>query len=252
MKFEKHVGDDIARLTLKGEFETEHCDAFSHEVEGFVKQGFRKIILNLRLVKFINSTAIGEIVKAKNRLSDENGELVVAHPSSFVSDVFKTLGLDRALKIFETDEEAISYYRQQAETGDSVELSEENILFTFQSRDHARTLGRPFGVGKIASLTEDGVSFTWSPQPREDNSDLAEGELMQLFSKGTPLKVKFRLPLYKKNYYFEIPSEVAKTVLAKGGQVAVQADFLEISNDDRKSIARFVDDMKFIKKELDH
>ncbi len=248
MKIEKHVGDDIARLTLKGEFETEDCVEFSGAVEGFVKQGFRKLIVNLRLIKFINSTAIGEIVKAKNRLNQENGEFIVAHPSAFVADVFKTLGLDRAVKIFDNDEDAISYYRGKGESGDSVELSEENILFTFQTPDRSRLLGRPFGVGKITKLTEEFVSFSWAPQ---ESSELAEGELLELFAKETPIKVKFRLPLYKKNYYFEIPSQISKAVLAKNGQVAIEAVFQTISGDDRKSIARFVEDMKYLKKELD-
>jgi anti-anti-sigma factor len=67
MKIDKSVLDDYAILTLKGEFDTFYVPRLQEEVEGLLEQGVRHILLNLRLVKFINSTALGSIVKLFKR-----------------------------------------------------------------------------------------------------------------------------------------------------------------------------------------
>ena len=57
MKIDKSLHDDYATLTLKGEFDTFYCPALMEEVEDLVERGINHLILDMRLVKFINSTA---------------------------------------------------------------------------------------------------------------------------------------------------------------------------------------------------
>ena len=57
MKIDKSQHDDYAVLTLKGEFDTFYCPALMEEVEDLLERGVNHLILDMRLVKFINSTA---------------------------------------------------------------------------------------------------------------------------------------------------------------------------------------------------
>ena len=87
MRIDRSVSDDYATLTLKGEFDTFYCTPLLEEVEDLLERGVNHMILNMRLVKFINSTALGAVIKAHKRCRAEDGELVIAHPSPFVRDV---------------------------------------------------------------------------------------------------------------------------------------------------------------------
>ena len=57
MKIDKTQFDDYAILTLKGEFDTFYCPSLMAEVDELIDRGVNHLILNMRLVKFINSTA---------------------------------------------------------------------------------------------------------------------------------------------------------------------------------------------------
>ncbi len=75
--------DDHAVLHLRGEFDTYYVPALQKEIDDVVKAGIVRIVLNLRLVKFINSTALGSIIKASKALNAKGGKLVISRPSAF-------------------------------------------------------------------------------------------------------------------------------------------------------------------------
>ena len=60
--------ENHAILHLRGEFDTYYVPRLQEEVEGLIKVGVKRAVLNLRLVKFINSTALGAIIKAAKQL----------------------------------------------------------------------------------------------------------------------------------------------------------------------------------------
>ncbi len=68
MKIDKSLYEDYAVLTLKGEFDTFYCPVLMEEVDSLVERGVNHLILNMRLVKFINSTALGAIIKAAKQV----------------------------------------------------------------------------------------------------------------------------------------------------------------------------------------
>ena len=57
MKIDKSQHDDYATLTLKGEFDTFYCHDLIDAVEEQIERGVNHLILDMHLVKFINSTA---------------------------------------------------------------------------------------------------------------------------------------------------------------------------------------------------
>ena len=99
MNIDKSLHDDYAILTLKGEFDTFYCPALIAEVDDLIERGVSHLVLNMRLVKFINSTALGAIIKAHKRCRAEEGELVIAQPSPFVRDVITKVGIDKLIDL---------------------------------------------------------------------------------------------------------------------------------------------------------
>ena len=61
--------DNFTILHLRGEFDTFYCSLLQKEVDGLITSGVNRVALNMRLVKFINSTALGAIIKASKVLN---------------------------------------------------------------------------------------------------------------------------------------------------------------------------------------
>src|SRR5262245_3910378 len=98
--------DNFTILHLRGEFDTFYCGLLQKEIDGLIASGATRLALNLRLVKFINSTALGAIIKASKVLAASNGKLVVSRPSVFCKDIMEKVGLDRVVPMFDSDEAA--------------------------------------------------------------------------------------------------------------------------------------------------
>ena len=72
--------DNHVILHLRGEFDTYYCPMLQEEIDAVQRGGVHRVVLNLRMVKFINSTALGAIIKASKALSSEGGRLVISRP----------------------------------------------------------------------------------------------------------------------------------------------------------------------------
>jgi len=244
VKINKSVHDDVAVLELVGDFDTFVCPRFTEEVENLVEIGLKKVVLNLRFLRFINSTALGCLVKTKKTLEGKAGDLVIAKPSQFAKSIMTTLGLGDIIRTFPEEENALHHFK----AGDqkSVEIEGENvILFQFADEKAAAAFGKPFGVGKIVNLLEETILFAW-----DGGKDGASPDTSKLFKPGTAVNVKFRLPFYRKAYYFEAACDLVKASKSEGGVTNVELSFREMKPEDRKSIQQFVADMRFLKNEI--
>jgi len=108
MKLVEESRDGVTVLTLRGEFDSFVTSSFTGEIAKLQAEGANRIVLNQRLVKFINSTALGSIIKARKTCREAGGDLVISSPSPAVREAMESLGLDRVFRIFETDEAAVS------------------------------------------------------------------------------------------------------------------------------------------------
>ena len=98
--------ENFTILHLRGEFDTFYCPHLQKGIDSLVAAGVSRIALNLRLVKFINSTALGAIYKASRGLSANGGQLVISRPSNFCRDISDKVGLDRSVPIHDSDDQA--------------------------------------------------------------------------------------------------------------------------------------------------
>lgn len=258
--------DDHAVLHLRGEFDTYYVPLLQQEIDGLGKAGIQRVVLNLRLVKFINSTALGAIIKASKQLTQKGGKVVISRPSSFCRDIIEKVGLDRAVPVFESDEDAVKALRQGAGAQKHVSATyeEEPSNVIFAAVDNKRiehflseskivvklhlASGQPntawSGVGRMAALDSTGIRFTWSG----GNSGLSPFAMAQLLAIGTEWKVRFRLGMLHKGHCEAICT--VREVEERSDGVKVGAKFTQIDQATRDAIDRYASDMAFLKDEL--
>ncbi len=262
--------DDHAILHLRGEFDTYYCRALQEEIDALVEGGVVDVVLNLRLVKFINSTALGAIIKSSRALASKNGKLVLSRPSSFCRDIIEKVGLDRVVPIFESDEaarEGLSGAARAPAAASSTlpEEDESSVLFTptdpariehFLS-DSQRLQGKPAspphgqsigagwsGVGRMASLDEHGLRFTWAG----GTTGLTPFAMGQLLSIGTELKLKFRMALFQPGWCEAVT--LVSEVEERSDGVKIGATFSRIDDRTLAAVRQYSTDLRFLKDEL--
>jgi len=231
MKIEREINGDVAVLSMRGEFDSFVVNSFLEEVESLAANGIRSIVLDMRLVKFIMSTAIGAIVKSRKMMKEFGGDLVIAQPSGFVRDVLDSLGLTKVLQVFDENQDAVKSLGQAA-----TDLPQGNsAMLHFDQAERQKAIGGP-AVGRIIDLSDEQMA-------------LQVAQAASYFPEGESLKAKFRLPLFKKSYYFEIAATIAgATANEEGARVEVRFD--NITADDCKSIQQFINDMNFLRDEV--
>ena len=262
--------EDHAVLHLRGEFDTYYVRKLQEEVDALVAAGTTRLILNLRLVKFINSTALGSIIKASRLCQSKGGKLALSRPSPFCRGIIEKVGLDRVVSIYDSDDEAAAGMRsgapaKKAASGEVPELDESSVLFspTDPSRIghflnasraaaaqvvnpvHGHAFGQNWrGVGRMLALDERGLAFTWDG----NDTQLEAFAMGQLLSLGTELKVKFRMPMFQQGFV-EALATVAEIEERQDG-VKVGAAFSKIDDKTLAGVKQYAADLKFLKDEL--
>ncbi len=252
MKIDKSLHDDYATLTLKGEFDTFYCPALMDEVEDLLDRGLNHLILDMRLVKFINSTALGAVIKAHKRCRAEDGDLVIAQPSPFVRDVMTKVGIDK-LVVLHDDEAAatkamIKHLNKKELTAEAA-VDQEKVLVTFPDDTRNQMLGskkKMVLVGKIANVDGNKMQFLWNGSKAGFNADQAKA----LFFDGGEMNMKFQVKMIKKSFFEITATGSGVEPAGDNDTVRVTAKYSKISDGDREALGQFANDMAFLKTQL--
>ncbi len=251
MKIDKLTFENHVELRLRGEFDTFYAPKLQELVDEILGEGYLFGVLNLRKVRFINSTALGAIIKAYKRFKAEGGDLVIAQPSPFCKSVLSKLGIDRIVPTFATNEEAEAYLEKNMLEQDAPNvIGESRVLFGFPDEERRAKMGRhPTGHGRVLSVDHEKIRFKWSASLRDLNGEDMEG----LFPEGSEIHVKFQVKLCKKGY-FDVDAIVKDVKLEEvegRPSVTVTAQFKELSESDRLALAQFADDLDYLKRQLE-
>jgi anti-anti-sigma factor len=95
---------DLTRATLK------EADEFKYTLSKSIEQGYRKIIVDLSLCEFIDSTFLGALVVSLKKVTAMGGDLrlVGFHPA--VHSMMELTRMHRVFESFSTKEDAINSY----------------------------------------------------------------------------------------------------------------------------------------------
>jgi anti-sigma B factor antagonist len=115
MKIERKRVGAVTILAFDGEFDAVELPKVEEQTDTQIQKGCTRLVFNLRLVRFIDSTALGFLIKTAKRLSALGGEMVVSMPSKHVQTTIKLLGIDEILRVFPSDEAAVKYFHEARE-----------------------------------------------------------------------------------------------------------------------------------------
>ncbi|MCC6783474.1 MAG: STAS domain-containing protein [Planctomycetes bacterium] len=249
MKIDKFVRDDHCILALKGEFDTFYVPSLQDEVQSLLDGGVTHVILNLRLVKFINSTALGAIIRMHKLCKAANGELVVAQPSAFVRNVIGKIGIDQLVPIYDEEDQAVKHVIKALnalELAGAAPVNQEKVMITFPDEIRNKQIG---GVrtllGTMGNVNGERIQFLFHGEKAGIPADKAKA----LFFKGSDLNLKFQVKMFKKGY-FELLGKVSEVEDADDGGQRVTVRFVAISDSDRTALTQFAEDMEFLKRQL--
>jgi anti-sigma B factor antagonist len=104
-------GDDLAVLVAGGELDYAASPQLKERLDESIDSGVRRLVLDLSMATFIDSTAIGVLVGAVMRLREAgNGSLTVvcADENRRVLRIFEIAGVDSLIALHRSREEALS------------------------------------------------------------------------------------------------------------------------------------------------
>jgi anti-sigma B factor antagonist len=79
---------------------------FQNQISSFLEQGKKNIIIDMSDVKYVDSSGIGNIIKAFSTVKDAGGKLKLAGLTDKIKGVLNIVKLDRIFEQFPTVEEA--------------------------------------------------------------------------------------------------------------------------------------------------
>ncbi len=228
-------------LHLVGNFDTTDVETFHAHVEEAIDNQHFRVLVNASQMRFINSTALGSLIRAQKRLQQYGGDLAVTSLPSFAAGVFKTLGLDRKIRCFDEDPEAVAYLESVGAEGVGVE-GDQQVGFSFQGDEQVAVAGEEPRIGTMKSIGEYGVQFLW------ENLDNLDSDTM--FTPGAAVRLRFRLPLYHESHMFHADAQIVSSTVTAGNRITVQTKFTNLSDVERRAIQQFVRDLRYLKGEL--
>jgi len=249
MKIERREQPDgVTILTFAGEFDAFNLQKISEGIDQLIQKGRTRLIFNLKGLKFINSSALGYLIKTHKNLREYDGELVLSEPSKFFETTVATLGIDQIFKIYPNDEEAVKHFHgeggQEMTEYEGVPVDESLLGSTklfFKLLDKPDTMA----VGKILSIYEDGPTFKYPADP--DKVKIDEDELQI----GRKLWAKFRQPFLEKERYFECEAEIVMAVDLDNdphGASKFRLRYTKIDSKDRSALEEFVRTQDLVRK----
>jgi anti-sigma B factor antagonist len=111
---ERAVGDVIV-LDLKGKVTLgEGDELLKDKVNSLVNQGYRKIILNLADVPYIDSAGLGEIVRTYTTVSRQGGSLKLLNLTKRITDLLSITKLLTVFETFDSESDAVRSFAASA------------------------------------------------------------------------------------------------------------------------------------------
>lgn len=98
---------DVVVITFDGRIED--FPVLIQSVDSLIADGTRHLAVDLHVLPFINSAALGYLIKAQRSIEHQGGEMALARLQPAIQQILEMTNLDVVFPSFETVEEAVSY-----------------------------------------------------------------------------------------------------------------------------------------------
>lgn len=107
--------DGTCVVELDGDLDIFIVDEMRRDLTG-VAEEHRHVVLDLSSVRFLDSSALGVLVKTKQVASSSGGAVCLAAPSDFIQRILDTTGLNRVFPTFDEVDAACRWLTHQEQT----------------------------------------------------------------------------------------------------------------------------------------
>ena len=101
-------GPGVAVVALTGEIDLYTCPEFKQELLRVIADGATLVVVDLTKTTFIDSTALGVIIRGVERLKQRDGRLVVVCADPNIVKIFEVTGLNRIFSVYDSRDEALA------------------------------------------------------------------------------------------------------------------------------------------------
>jgi anti-sigma B factor antagonist len=103
----EEVTPGVYVVTPAGDLDIYTCPELKEEILRVVSSGARHVVVDLSLTTFVDSTALGVLLRVVERLRESEGHLSVVCPDETILKVFEVTGLDRVFDMHASRAEAL-------------------------------------------------------------------------------------------------------------------------------------------------
>ncbi len=108
---ESKISGDVAILYPQGYLNNLAAEGLEKECDACIAKGIRKIVLNLNGIELINSIGISILLGVIEKVKGTDGTLCFTNLSKLHSETFEMLGLSKYMKVFASEDDALSHLR---------------------------------------------------------------------------------------------------------------------------------------------
>ena len=120
LEYKVRRSGDVTILDLSGRISIGEAMAFGpgsgqmlgNVIRDLAAKGQRKILLNLKDVKYVDSSGMGDMVRSLTSLRRQGGDLKLLSPATTVAEVLQITHLDRVFDIQNDESAAIRSFSQ--------------------------------------------------------------------------------------------------------------------------------------------
>jgi anti-sigma B factor antagonist len=115
MQIEERAVGDVKVLDLKGRVTLGEGDELLRDkVNSLLNQGYKKIVLNLAEVPYIDSAGLGEIVRTYTTVSKQGGSLKLLNLTKRITDLLSITKLLTVFETFDSENDAVRSFAASA------------------------------------------------------------------------------------------------------------------------------------------
>jgi len=107
------IVDGVFVLQPAGEININSLTETRVKVESFKVEQYDKIVIDLEKVSFFDSSGLGYLVVLIKQVKMNQGYIVFCTPNNLVRRLLNTIRIDKYVKIFDTQEEALTFLKEQ-------------------------------------------------------------------------------------------------------------------------------------------
>ncbi|MGL4368982.1 MAG: STAS domain-containing protein [Spirochaetota bacterium] len=103
MKIQSGIIDSILVITLSGKFNIEEVSKFEESIAIDITKKLRAIVINFAEIEYIDSSALGSLIKLMNKAKNLNIDFVLYDMTPPILSIFRLAYLDKFFTITVSD-----------------------------------------------------------------------------------------------------------------------------------------------------